>query len=86
MGDESSSNYTFGDAPFNNMMRVELIGEDHEDIPSDSSDSNQERNGQNEGVQSYLGLNGGISHSEPSFRVRQNKHYSDVYGGDAQLP
>ena len=39
MGDESSSNYTFGDGPLNNVMRVELIGEDHEDIPSDSSDS-----------------------------------------------
>ena len=40
MGDESSSNYTFGDNPFNNMMRVELIGEDHEDIPSEGSDKN----------------------------------------------
>jgi len=86
MGDESSSNYTFGDGPLNNVMRVELIGEDHEDIPSDSSDSNQERNGQDEGVENYLGLNAGVSHSEPSFRARQNKHYSGVYGGDAQLP
>jgi hypothetical protein len=36
LGDESSSNYTFGDAHLNGIvMRVEMIGEDNDEIPSD---------------------------------------------------
>ena len=37
LGDESSSNYTFGDTPYNNYaMKIEMIGEENEEIPSDS--------------------------------------------------
>ena len=61
-----------------------MIGEEHEEIPSDSD--SQERNGYKE-VQSYLGING-ISHSEPSYSGNQKdtKLYSGAYGADAQLP
>ena len=48
-------------------MRIEMIGEEHEDIPSDSD--SKECNGYKE-VQTYLGINA-VSHSEPSFRGNQ---------------
>ena len=50
-GDESlsSSNYTFGEqARINNtnvLMQVEMIGEDNDDIPSDSISNGYNRNG-----------------------------------------
>lgn len=47
-GDESSSNYTFGEVVRmnSNPMRIEMIGDHHEDIPSDieSKDSNGYQN------------------------------------------
>jgi hypothetical protein len=65
MGDGLSSSYTFGDPPSfgNNIMQVEMIGEDHDDIPSDRSRV-RDLNDQS-GEESYLGISGN-SRSEPS--------------------
>jgi len=53
LGDESSSNYTFGEIIRlnSNPMKIEMIGDDHEDIPSDK-DSNGYKN-----IQSYIEIN-----------------------------
>jgi hypothetical protein len=37
LGDSSQSNYTFGDAGIaNNALMIDMIGEDHDEIPSES--------------------------------------------------
>lgn len=66
-------------------MRVEIIGEEHEDIPSESD--SQGCNGYKDRPESYVGLNG-VSHSEHSFRggKKDMQSYSGVFGGDASLP
>lgn len=68
LGDGLSSSYTFGDPPSfgNNIMQVEMIGEDHEDIPSESELRDRDSHTVE---QSYLGMDG-MSRSEPSINPK----------------